>query len=169
MHRIHRCPCTGPSEGNRLHRCLTSGASKEVQQGSREENTVAQDTPVPFDHARVYTYCHPAESMFSGLRSFLIHRLHRWTVSGAPVHSHSYLSETMQLDFKETLQHRIHRCLLGTCTGASLIDCALIQMSTATIWIQCDRINRCYSFGLSGACDFCVECSQRLGVPLHSI
>ena len=87
----------------------------------------------------------------------------------APVHSHSHWSQAMQLDFKETLQHRIHRCLLGTCTDASLTDCALIQMSMATIWIQCDRINRCYSFGLSGACDFCVECSQRLGVPLHSI
>ena len=87
----------------------------------------------------------------------------------APVHSHSHGSEAMQLYLNETLLHRIYRWPKGACTGASLTDCALIQMSTATIWIQCDRIHRCYGFGLSGACDFCAVCSQWLGVPLHYI
>ena len=54
-----------------------------------------------------------------------------------------------------------HRCIA--------VRLSLIQMSTATIWIQCDRIHRCYGFGLSGACDFCGVCSQWIGVPLHSI
>ena len=38
------------------------------------------------------------------------------------------------LETKETLQHRLHRCLLGTFTDALLSDCHSVRMSTATIW-----------------------------------
>ena len=101
-----------------------------------------------------------------GSKPFLLHRIHWCYIFD---HRCIHIGITQRLCSGLDRKFLIHRCLTKACTGAILSDCTLIQMSTATIWIQCDRIHRCYVFDLSGACDFCAVCSQSLGVLLNSI
>ena len=90
------------------------------------ENTASPVTPVPLGQAPVDAPCHSSETMFSGVRKFLLHRLHRWLTLA--------MIRGSTLETEETLQHRLHRCLLGTLIGALLSDCHSVRMSTATIW-----------------------------------
>ena len=87
------------------------------------ENTVSPVTPVPLGQAPVYAPCHSSETMFSGVRKFLL-----------PGGLTLVMIRGSALETKETLQHRLHRCLLGTFTDALLSDCHSFRMSTATIW-----------------------------------